>query len=233
MTINSSDNKWIKEVRKLSSSHGRAKASFFAAEGEDLVAAALHAGWLPEVVLVREASGLEGEEVSPDLLDSVSSLGSGTRAIGLFQRTEASMPAGGLVVHLCGLKDPGNVGTIIRSAHALGASAVSLGAGSADPFSQKCVRASMGSVFAIPLVIGSEISDLPGQLVGLSSGGEAGDLPDGDVSIVVGSEREGLPAEVEAACDFLWAIPMADTAESLNAAVAASVALYAANRIQP
>ncbi len=232
MTITSSDNKWIKELRKLSSSHGRGKSSLFAAEGEDLVEAALNSGWEPEIVLVREGAGLTGEEVTADLLDEVSAIGSGTRAIGIFQRRDAELPAGGLLVHLCGVRDPGNVGTIIRSAHALGAQAVSLGDSSADPFSHKAVRASMGSVFSIPVVTGTSIEELPGQIVGLSAGGEDSDLPDGDITLVVGSEREGLTAEVEAACDLLWSIPMAGGAESLNASVAASIALYAANRIQ-
>ena len=232
MTITSSDNKWIKELRKLSSAHGRGKSTLFAAEGEDLIEVALAAGWDPQVVLVREGSGLEGEEVDAGLLDSAAGLSSGTRAVALFERPASKPLEAGLCVHLCGLKDPGNVGTIIRSAHALGATSISVGDGSADPFSHKAVRASMGSVFAIPINIGAQISDLPGFLVGLAASGEAGTIPEGDITLVIGAEREGLPAEVEAACDLLWGIPMAEGAESLNAAAAASVALYAANRIQ-
>jgi TrmH family RNA methyltransferase len=231
MTITSTDNKWIKELRKLASSQGRSKSDLFAAEGEDLIAAAHAAGWTPVEVLVREGSDLQGEEVDPELLDSVSALGSGTRVIGLFRRQVGVIPEAGLVLHLAGIKDPGNVGTMIRSAHALGAGAVTLGPGSADPFSQKAVRASMGSIFAMPVVNGVSIGELPGVLVGLSAAGDTGPLPDGDLSLVVGSERQGLPPEVESACDLLWSIPMAEGAESLNASAAATVALYAANRI--
>ena len=231
MTITSSDNQWIKELRRLATSHGRGKSSLFAAEGEDLVSAALSAGWVAKAVLVREGSELGGDEVEAELLDSVSTLGSGTRMIGIFERTFAASPTAGLIVHLCGVKDPGNVGTIIRSAHALGASCVSLGPDSGDPFSGKAVRASMGSVFAVPVLEDWPVGDLPGLLVGLTGKGEVGPIPDGDLTLVVGSERDGLPAEVLAACDLLWAIPMAPGAESLNASVAASVALYAANRM--
>ena len=231
MTITSSDNQWIKELRKLASAQGRSKSDLFAAEGEDLVASASAFGWTPIEVLVRAGSGLSGEEVDADLLDSVSGLGSGTRVIGIFKRQNGSVPAAGFVVHLAGVKDPGNVGTIIRSAHALGADAVTLGHGTADPFSQKAVRASMGSIFALPIIEGVSITDLPGFLVGLSAAGEHGELPDGDLSLVVGAERHGLSPEIESACDLLWSIPMVGGAESLNASAAATVALYAANRI--
>jgi len=232
MTITSNDNQWIKELRKLASPHGRGKSVLFAAEGEDLVELALANGWSPAAVLVREGSGLQGEEVDAEVLDSVSGLGSGTRMIGIFERHYAPKALGETVVHLSGVRDPGNVGTIVRSAHALGATTVSIGPGSADVFSAKAVRASMGAVFALPVVECEDLSQLPGILVGLDSGGESTQFPEGAVTIVVGAERTGLPAEVAAACDVLWSIPMVEGAESVNAAVAASIALYAANRIQ-
>src|SRR5207302_1797646 len=113
------------------------------AEGEDLVDAARAAGFEPELLLVA------GEDIEPELLDAVSTLGSGTRVIGVFPE-RWSEPGGELSVYLHGVGDPGNVGTIVRSAHALADGPVVLGPGCADPWSPKAVRASMGSVFARP-----------------------------------------------------------------------------------
>lgn len=231
MTITSQDNPAIKELRRLATAHGRSRSEVFAAEGEDLVAAASRAGWQAERVLVREGSGLDGEEVSAELLDSVSTLGSGTRIIATFRRKWSSDPTAGLIVHLAGLRDPGNVGTIVRSADALGATTVSIGAATADPFGPKAVRASMGSVFRVPLVKDIAPLELPGLRIGLVAGGGSSDLPDGNIVLVVGSEREGIAGDLIAACDRTWSIPMVEGVDSLNAAVACSLALHAANRI--
>ncbi|CAB4881505.1 MAG: hypothetical protein F2799_07405 [Actinobacteria bacterium] len=233
MTITSSDNPAIKELKRLQSSHARSRADVFVAEGEDLIEMAAANGWKPERVLVREGCGLDGEEVEADLLDSVSSLGSGTRAIGIFTKSYVPEVTSGLLVHLAGLSDPGNVGTIIRSAHALGATGVSLGPETADPFGPKAVRASMGSVFGVPLHSGKGLFDLPGIKVALAGGSPSigAPLPSGNLVLIVGSERTGLDAETLELSDLIWSIPMADGAESLNAAVAVSIALHAANRI--
>ena len=231
--ITSPDNQTLKEIRKLQSRHGRSRSDHFVAEGEDLIAMASSNGWQPERLLVRAGCGLEGEEVEPDLLDSVSLLGSGTRAIAVYARPAPASLAPGLIVHLVGVADPGNVGTIIRSAHALGASAVSVGENSADPWSHKAVRASMGSICASPLAQTDDPFDLPGIKVALSASGGTGPFPSGDAVILVGAERKGLAEDVLARCDELWSIPMADGPDSLNAAAAASIALYAANRIAP
>ena len=222
MTITSSDNPAIKELKRLQSSHARSRADVFVAEGEDLIEMAAANGWKPERVLVREGCGLDGEEVEADLLDSVSSLGSGTRAIGIFTKSYVPEVTSGLLVHLAGLSDPGNVGTIIRSAHALGATGVSLGPETADPFGPKAVRASMGSVFGVPLHSGKGLFDLPGIKVALAGGSPSigAPLPSGNLVLIVGSERSGLDAETLELSDLIWSIPMADGAESLNAAVA-------------
>src|SRR3954451_23876440 len=137
--IRSPDNDKLKTIRKLHDRRWREKLDLFAAEGEDLVEAA----WQPEFVLVA------GEDVEPELLDEVSTLGSGTRVIGVYRR-RWSEPSGDLSVYLHGVGDPGNVGAVIRSAHALCDGPVVLGPGCADPFSPKAVRASMGSLFARP-----------------------------------------------------------------------------------
>ena len=193
------------------------------AEGEDLV----YAGRAKKFVLVAAGSGLEGEEVEPSLLAAASSLGSGTRAIGVFERTWAEAPAGPLCVALWGVHDPGNVGTILRSALAFGASSVALGPDCADPFGPKAVRASMGAIFTVPVARVESVEQLPSPTIALVAR-EGEPLRGGAGTFVVGAEREGLPREVVEACDRVAHIPI--RSESLNAAMAATVALYEAVR---
>ena len=128
--------------------------------------------------------------------------------------------------------DPGNVGTVLRSALAFGADAVALGPGSADPYSPKAVRASMGAVFSVPVARVKDPAELPGRRVALVAreGTPLHALDASDVTLVVGAEREGLPGAVVAACDEVAHIPIAH-ADSLNAAMAATVALYELSRI--
>jgi TrmH family RNA methyltransferase len=229
MTITSPNNEHLKEIRKLAGRKWRDKLRQFVAEGEDLLAAAETAGWEPLAKLVAEGSGLEGEEVKPHLLADISQLGSGTRAIGIYGQRWAPQPVGPLCVALWGVNDPGNVGTVLRSALAFGAGSVALGPGTADPYGHKAVRAAMGALFEVPIVRVREPSELPGRRIALvAHGGEPLSAVEGDVTLVVGAERDGLPAKVVAACDATATIPVA--AESLNAAMAATVALYECNR---
>ncbi|MGH2918916.1 MAG: TrmH family RNA methyltransferase [Solirubrobacteraceae bacterium] len=230
MTITSPHNERLKEIRKLARRRERDARGRFVAEGEDLVAAAREAGWEPVTLLSAAGSGLAGEEIEPALLDAVSGLGSGTRTVGVYEARWAE-PAGPLCVYLHGVGDPGNVGTILRSALAFGASSVVLGPGCADPFGPKAVRASMGAIFALPVARAGGIEDVPGERVALVAGaGEALAGPaEGDVAIVVGAERDGLPGEVVDACDRVAHIPIAT--ESLNAAMATTVALYELTRV--
>jgi RNA methyltransferase, TrmH family len=229
--ITSPHNPKLKEIRKLAGRRERARTGLFVAEGEDLVAAADAAGWPPVHRLVAAGSGLPGEEVEPELLGGVSSLGSGTRVVGIYE-SRWGQPAGPLCVALWGVGDPGNVGTVLRSALAFGAGSVVLGPRCADPFSPKAVRASMGAVFAVPVARAAAVDELPGTTVALAAG--AGDdlrslEPAGPVCVLVGAERAGLPEEVAAACARVAHIPIA--AESLNAAMAATVALYELSRV--
>jgi TrmH family RNA methyltransferase len=214
--ITSKENEKLKLIRRLAERKHRDREGLFAAEGEDLVAAAEAAGWEPELVLWA------GEDVEPALLDSVSTLGSGTRVIGVYRRREAEV--GGFGVYLHEVGDPGNVGAIVRTAHALCDARVLLGPGCADPYGPKAVRASMGSVFANPPASGDP-GDLAAPVVGLvAHGGEAPD--DGHVGgLMLGGEREGLPDELAGRCDRLWTIPLRGGAESLNVAAAAAIAL--------
>jgi TrmH family RNA methyltransferase len=232
MTITSSHNDKLKEIRKLARRRTRDDAGRFVAEGEDLVAAAAAAGWEPVHLLAAADSGLAGDEVEPDLLASVSGLGSGTRQLGVYA-SRWSAPAGPLCVALWGVGDPGNVGTILRSALAFGASSVVLGPGCADPFGPKAVRASMGAIFDVPVARAAAVDELPGERVALVGG--AGEVLSGpataELSVLVGAERDGLPADVVGACDRVAHIPIAS--ESLNAAMAATVALYELTRGRP
>jgi len=228
MTITSSHNDKLKEIRKLARRRTRDDAARFVAEGEDLVAAATAAGWTPLTLLTAADSGLDGEEVEAELLASVSALGSGSRQLAVYA-SRWSAPEGPLCVALWGVGDPGNVGTILRSALAFGASSVALGPGCADPFGPKAVRASMGAIFQMPVARVSALEELPGERLALV--GRAGEVlgraergSNSELTILVGAERDGLPADVVAACDRVAHIPIA--AESLNAAMAATVALY-------
>jgi len=223
--ITSPDNDALRKVRKLAGRRWRDKTREFVAEGEDLIAAADEAGWHPTLVL------REGIDVTPHLLKQVSQLGSGTRALAVYGQRWVPAPVGPLCVALWGVNDPGNVGTVLRSALAFGAASVALGPGTADPFGPKAVRASMGAVFAVPVARVGAVEDLPGRTVALvaRAGRPLRDTEVEEVTLVVGSEREGLPAEVVAGCDQVAHIPI--RSESLNAAMAATIGLYEAARV--
>ena len=227
--ITSPHNEQLKEIRKLAGRKWRDKLRQFVAEGEDLLDAADAAGWEPLARLVAEGSGLPGEEVKPHLLAQVSQLGSGTRALGVYAQRWAPAPTGPLCLALWGVNDPGNVGTALRGALAFGAESVALGPGTADPYGPKAVRASMGALFEVPVVRVRSVEELPGRRLALVAHGGEPLAPHGDeVTLVVGAERSGLPDEVVSACDATATIPV--RAESLNAAMAATVALYECNR---
>ena len=233
MTITSPHNEKLKEIRKLARKAERASGRFVA-EGEDLVDAADAAGWPAVERLVAADSGLAGTEVEPDLLAKASSLGSGTRVVGVYEQRWADAPAGPLCVALHGVGDPGNVGTILRSALAFGAASVAVGPGCADPFGPKAVRASMGAIFHVPVARWDDLPALPTPTVALvARSGEALRGPVDAATLVVGAERHGLPDEVVSGCDRVAHLPIAAASESLNAAMAASIALYEATREVP
>jgi RNA methyltransferase, TrmH family len=226
--ITSAANPRLKLVRKLASARQRHKLGLFVVEGEDLVEAGLAVGLEPVELLVA------GENVSPEVLASVSGLPHPSRRIAVFRRDDlprlepAAAPEVGLALWHVG--DPGNVGTILRSADALGPSFVALSAGCADPTGPKALRASMGAAFRVPL---GRFEDAPGRRVALvAPGGESLEEADlgGPVTFVLGSEREGLPESVVRASDVRVSIPLERGAESLNVAVAAAIALYERRR---
>ena len=221
--ISSPQNEKLKLVRKLRDPKHREREGLFVTEGEDLLEAGLAAGASPHFVLAAGGSGLGGEEVEPALLADVSTLGSGTRAIAVWPRRWVDSPESPCV-YLHGVSDPGNVGAIVRTAHALLGGSVVLGPGCADPHSPKATRATMGSVFGQSLVR-TEVNATPKPRAALVAHGGGGlDVLDGAATLCLGSEREGLPDEVLAECDFEVSIPLrAGGAESLNVAAAAAI----------
>jgi TrmH family RNA methyltransferase len=231
--ITSASNPRLKLVRKLASGRQRAKLGLFACEGEDLVAAGLAAGIMPVEALVDaerpvELPGLQdAEEVEPGLLAELSSLAHPPRIVAVFRRVDLprafDAPDGLALWHV---GDPGNVGTLIRTADALGPAFVAFSPGCADPTSPKALRASMGAVFRVPT---GSFDDAPRPWIGLvPRGGSA--LAETELreraTFVLGAEREGLPDDVASSCDVLASIPLAEGAESLNVAAAGAIALY-------
>jgi RNA methyltransferase, TrmH family len=233
--ITSPHNEHLKSIRKLNQRRrAREQAGRFVAEGEDLLAAADAAGWEPVERYCAAGSGLPGTEVEPALLAAASELGSGTRTLAVYAERWGAAPTGPLCLYLHGVRDPGNVGTILRSAEAFGAASVAIGPGTADPFGPKAVRASMGAVFTVPLARAAALADLPGTTVALDAGTDAtpalDTLPLSEpVTLLIGAEREGLPDELLHGAEHLARIPIAS--HSLNAAMAATVALYEASRM--
>jgi RNA methyltransferase, TrmH family len=224
MIITSPQNEKLKLIHRLTRRRSREREGMFVAEGEDLLAAALAAGREPVELLTSAGEGLGGTEVEPALLDRVSSLGSGTRVIGIWRQLWADQPVAP-VTYLHAIADPGNVGTVVRTASALVGGSVVIGPDCADPYGVRAVRASMGAVFAEPLVRAG-LEATPGPRAALvAHGGEPLESLDGAATVCLGAEREGLAPEVLEACDVQVTIPLRGGAESLNVAAAAAIAL--------
>ena len=225
--ITSPHNPNLKAIRRLHDKRHREREGLCVAEGEDLVDAARAAGLEPELLLVA------GADVEPQLLDDVSTLGSGTRVIGVFPQVRSD-PGGEVSLYLHAVADPGNVGTVIRSAHALADGPVVLGPDCADPWSPKAMRASMGSVFARPPARAS-FEELRGTTLALVPHG-APPLwevdPGRPVVLCLGAERSGLPSSVLDRCSGRASVPVRPGGpDSLNVAMAATAALYELNRM--
>ncbi len=203
-------------LRRLHDRRWREKLGLFAVEGEDIVAAAD----LEPVELLGA-----GENVEPRLLAEVSTLAHPPRVIAVYRRDDLPRGVRPVTLALWHVGDPGNVGTLLRAADAFGAG-VALSEGCADPAGPKALRASMGAVFRVPL---SGFDEPAGRRIALlPSGGIP--LPEldsgGDMVFVLGAEREGLPPEVLEGCDERASIPQPGGGESLNVAMAGSIALY-------
>jgi RNA methyltransferase, TrmH family len=242
--ITSKRNQRLRELKRLQDRKHRRETGLFIAEGEDLVAEALAHGALPRTVFSVLGAGLpfslpvgvEHVEATAEALSPVSSLGSGSRVIGVFEQRWDDLQGhvrAGCAVYLHDVADPGNVGTVLRGAHAFAAGPVVLSARCADPFGPKAVRASMGAVFAVSLAratLDDARSELGLRVVALVPGEgvplRALDL-DEPVLFVLGSERAGLPGEVVARSEEVAHVPLAPGGtESLNVAMTATLCLY-------
>jgi RNA methyltransferase, TrmH family len=217
--ITSRDNEKLKLVRKLRERKWRDKLGLFVVEGEDLLAEDVE----PVELLVA------GETVAPELLAEVSTLAHPPRVVAVYRRDDLPRGVRPVTLALWHVADPGNVGTLLRSADAFGAG-VALSKGCADPTGPKALRAAMGALWRVPTCAFEEPSGTRVALV--PRGGEP--LPEleigGDVVLVLGAEREGLPHEVLERCDVQASIPQPGQAESLNVAMAGSIALYELSR---
>jgi RNA methyltransferase, TrmH family len=221
--ITSRDNERLKLVRKLQERSWRDKLGLFAVEGEDLVEAGLSAGLEPADVLVAD------EDVEAALLAEASTLAHPPRVIAVFKRDDLPRGTRAVTLALWRVADPGNVGTLLRAADAFGAG-VALSEGCADPTGPKAVRASMGVIFRVPL---SGFDKPAGKRVALVAHGGTplSELAvDGNVVLVLGAERDGLPPGVLERCDEQVSIPQPGGGESLNVALAGAIALYELNR---
>jgi RNA methyltransferase, TrmH family len=232
--ITSAANPRVKLLRKLASRRRREALGLFACEGEDLVAAGLDAGVEPVEALVdAERPALlerlpRAELVAPEVMARLSSLPHPARVVAVFRRADLprvlDAPVG---LALWRVSDPGNVGTLLRSADALGPAFVLLSTGCADPTGPKAVRASAGALFRVPLGAFEDgvgiprIALVPRDGVPLSEV----ELPERAV-FVLGAEREGLPGDVLGAAERSATIPQSGGTESLNVATAGAIALY-------
>ena len=236
MIVTAVDNPLIKDLVALHDSSGRRQASAFLVEGRRAISGLLAAGWKPLQICVRD-----GESV-PDGWPAVQLLGERAAA----KASTASTPSGYLAVFatpdhgrpdpalgglvLAGVADPGNLGTLLRTAAAFAVPQV-VCIGGADPFGPKVVQASAGAIAAVRLFPGVGWSELAGgaTLTGLvpRDGTAPAALAVGPRWLVVGGEADGIPAEGLAACTERLTLPMPGAAvESLNAAVAGAIALW-------
>ncbi len=235
--ITAKDNPQIKELKKLREKRFRMRRGLFAAEGEDLVLSALAAGWQPQRIFVTPDAPAElaahesAWQVDHEVLASASALGSGARAVAVFAEHEPEPAAPGqLALFVEGVRDPGNIGTLIRSAGAFSDSPVLLAAGCAEPWSPKALRAAMGTTFARPPATDAALPGSGHTVVALDAAGDvalADVVTEGPVVICAGAEREGLSAATLERADVRARIEMReDGPESLNVAMAATIALY-------
>jgi len=202
-----------------------------------------------DLVTTIAAAGIPVHVVSGEVMDELAQTVTpqGLLAVcGFVDVPLAEVGQPGLVALLANVRDPGNAGTLLRSADAAGAGAVVFADASVDPYNGKCVRASAGSLFHLPVVAGARLEDAVGALrqIGLrivAADGRAGhslDDPEvqarltGPTAWMFGNEAWGLPPELVALADESVAVPIYGRAESLNLAAAAAVCLYASARAQ-
>lgn len=249
-------NPTVKYLRSLRDKKHRKRAGQFLVEGLRLLEDARSTGRLPQTLVMAEgraphellarleadvvAAGGEVITTTPDILSKITGKENAQSVAGVFDEWDTSLAALGrdtapiwLVAQA--LRDPGNLGTMLRTGDAVGAGGLILIDDCADPFSAEAVRASMGAVFTVPVAQARWDEFLPwlragaGQLVAASLRDAVpyrGANYRAPCFILVGNESQGLPADYEAACDLRVTMPMKGRADSLNAAVAAAVLAY-------
>ena len=258
MTFLAASNARVKEARKLSRRSVRTERRLFLAEGwKALAEAATLPGCVVEVFVTTAAAEehralLDGLEVPVQLVDdrTAAALSGAVNPQGLVavcryvDRPLDAVLGGELVVLCADVRDPGNAGTIIRTADAAGASAVVLAGDSVDAYNDKTVRASVGSVFHVPLAVTGDptaavrtLQAAGYRVLAADGAGEvdlfgAAGLLAGPVAWLFGNEAWGLPAELAAAADARVSIPIFGRAESLNLSTAAAVCLYASAQVR-
>ena len=255
-TITGFSNPTVKHLRALREKKHRRRERKFLAEGLRLLTDARESGRLPEMLVMAaerdphpllaaleadvEQSGGEIVETSADILAKITGKDNPQAVAGVFAEFDTSLAAldrGKAQIWLVAqaLRDPGNLGTMLRTGDAVGAGGLILLDDSADPFSVEAVRASIGAVFTQAVAQASWDEFLPwlrageGQLVAASLREAVpyrGAPYEAPCFIMVGNESRGLPEEYEAACDMRVTMPMRGRADSLNAAVAAAVLAY-------
>ena len=237
--LTSTQNPTIKLIRSLAEKKYRQQTELFVAEGEKVLARARAEGWVPEYLVstrsIEPWSSAKLVTVDDRVMASLSSQTNAPDQIGVFKhRWRADVEPHGVWVALEDMRDPGNLGTIIRTADAVAAKGVILAGQSCDPWGPDCVRASMGSIFGVPLVR-METSALialcerwPGEVIGthLEATEDYRRPYASPALMVLGSEGRGLSKELAKACRVLVRIPMRGGAQSLNVAVAAGIMLY-------
>jgi TrmH family RNA methyltransferase len=239
LIITSSQNPTIKLIRSLAEKKHRQEHGLFVGEGDNVLERGRAEGWEPVYLLTTAHPEAWGQaalmQVDEKIMASISAQNNPPRQLGVFrQRLASTVSPQGVWVALEDMRDPGNLGTIIRTADAAGASGVILAGQSCDPFSPDCVRATMGSIFGVPLVKMDTIGFLdlcrewPGDVVGthLRATENYRRSYGSPALVVMGSEGRGLSDAAANACSTLVRIPMRGGAESLNVAVATALMLY-------
>lgn len=250
-------NSTVKRLRSLRDKKARRLEGMFLAEGLRIIAEARDSGRLPEIIAfsaegakhrlaaeiiaATEAQGGEAIETTAEILSKMSGKDNPQMLLGAYRQPETGLDLldrASAPLWLCAqaLRDPGNIGTILRTGDAVGAGGLILIDDCADPFSVEAVRASMGAVFTQQVATAtwdefrSWLRSGPGQLVGTSLKASDDYLDaryDQPCFLLIGNEQQGLPQAYEGECDLLVKIPMAGRADSLNAAVAAAVMAFA------
>lgn len=245
-------NPLVKQVRSLREKKHRRASGMFLAEGLRILTEALDAGIAPEMLwrtpesashpLVRKLEAVAGETfvTSADILSKLSGKDNPGSVVGVYRELETPLAAldrsrADIWIVAQALRDPGNLGTILRIGDAVGAGGLILVDDCTDAFSVEAVRASMGAIFTQSVSMTNWTDFIvwlrsgPGQLVGTSLNTEfdyQAPRYAAPVFILVGNEAQGLPPEYEADCDLLVKMPMRGKADSLNAAVACGVMAY-------